>query len=188
MVEDQSYTTTLGNALAVTPAEEQQAKPIDDGLIHLSTGVILAPKKVTPFVFQSVASQFKDPPIPRVWIEEKQREEDNPMHPAYLQAKEEAEVDRSMATIDACLALGTKLISIPPELQTPDEDDWLDDLEVVGITIDRENKRLRYRTWVKFIAAPSVDDIQLIISKVLSTIGVTEEAVARATANFQHKT
>ncbi len=184
MLETTKYTETLGAALADVPVDEsEQAK--DDGFIHLSTGVILSPKKVTPFLFQSITLQFKDPDVPVVWIEAKQREEANPMHPSYIKAKEETEMMRSMALIDAVIALGTKLVSIPADFQSPDSEEWLDDLEAAEIKIDRNNRRLRYRTWVKFVAAPSVDDVQLIISKVLNTLGVSEEMVATATANFR---
>ena len=185
MLENQTYTDTLGQALEAIPSEEDKQAP-DDGLIHLSTGVALAPKRVTPFLFQSITLQFKDPAVPVVWIESKKRDEPNPMHPDYLKAKEETEMMRSMALIDAVIALGTKLVSFPADFPAPDSEDWLDDLEAAEIKIDRNNSRLRYRTWVKFVAAPSVDDVQLIISKVLNTIGVSEEMVAAATANFQH--
>jgi len=185
-LEDQAYTNTLGEALAAAPIEATPTEP-DDGLIHLSTAVVLKPKKVSPFAFQAVAARFKDPKVPEFYNENKGRNEPNPMHPDYLQAVTDVEIARSMATIDATIALGTTLVSVPQGFPNPDDDDWLDDLEAAEIIIDRSNKRLRYRTWVKFVAAPSVQDVQTIISKVLKNIGVTDEEVAKATASFQHQ-
>lgn len=182
-METQQYDKTLGEALSEIPNEE--AKPVDDGFIHLSTGVILAPKKVSPFIFQQVTKRFKDPEVPKFYNDNKGREEENPAHPDYIKAVEENNYDRSMAMIDAVIALGTKLISIPEDMCKPEEDDWLDDLESTSIFIDRDNARLRYRTWVKYFAAPAVDDVQLIVDKVLKAVGVSAEEVARATASFQ---
>lgn len=186
MLETQDYTETLGKALE-NASPEEVAKEVDDGLIHLSTGVILEPRKVSPFIFQDVANNFQNPPVPKFFNDNKGREEENPMHPGYLAAVSKVEQDRAMAMIDATIALGTKVVSIPQGFALPDEEDWLDDLEIVGITINRDNRRLRYRTWIKYIAAPSVSDVELIMSKVLSAIGVPEEEVAKATASFQHK-
>jgi len=167
-LESLNYTETLG--VALEEAQIKEPKAPDDGLIHLSTGVVLSPRKISPFIFQEVANKFKEPEVPVVWVENKQRNEPNPMHPEYLKAKEMVEVNRSMATIDATIALGTKLELCPQDVPAPESEDWLDDLEAAGIVIDRKNVRLRYRTWVKYMAAPTVDDVQIIISKVLKAI------------------
>ena len=183
-LESRDYTEQLGEALQEVNPEPVQ-EPEDD-IIRLSTGVVLTPKKVSPFLFQEVSNKFKYPPVPKVFDENKDREIENPMHPAYLAACEEVDLNRSMAMIDGTIALGTTLVSIPEGFPTPDDEDWLDDLEGIEIVIDRNNKRLRYRTWIKYIAAPSVSDVQQILTKVLRTIGVKEDAVAEAIANFQH--
>lgn len=182
-MDEQKYTEQLGEALLDVPEEKEEEL---DPLIHLSTGVILSPKKVSPFVIQSITLKFKDPKVPFVYIEDKGRKEYNPMNPDYLAEKEEVEARRSMALIDAVIALGTQLENIPKDFPTPEDDKWLEDLNAAGLEIDGSNERLRYRSWVKFIAAPSVEDVQTLVSKVLSYIGVSEEDVATATANFQH--
>jgi hypothetical protein len=183
-MEVAEYTQVLGKALEEVQADEPE-QSTDDGLIHLSTGVVLAPRKVSPFVFQEVSSRFKYPKVPVIWMEDKQREEPNPMNPDYLAERDEVDYNRSMATIDGTIALGTKLVSIPEGFPTPDDNDWLDDLETMGIEINRDNSRMRYRTWVKYVAAPTVPDVQTIIAKVLRAIGVSEEEVVSATANFR---
>jgi hypothetical protein len=183
-----NYNETLGIALdSVKETETVQ----DDGYIHLSSGVVLAPRKINPLVFQQVASQFKDPVVPYVWDEKKQRKEYNPMNPEYLEEKKRVEAERSMATIDAVIALGTKLSSehpMPPDISSLEDDDWIYDLEAAGLVFDTDNKRMRYRTWVKFIACPEVKDIEILTNKVLKYIGVLEENVGAAVDSFQYKT
>lgn len=183
MSENQEYTNTLGKALNEVSMDEPQVQ--DNKTILLSTGVVLETRKVTPFVFQTVASQFKYPPIPKTWIEEKSREEYNPQDPEYIAGCEEVDLARATASIDAMIALGTRLVSVPINFEGPETDGWLDDLESIEIRIDRNNERLRYRTWVKYIAAPAVEDVRMIMSKVLRTVGVSEEDVAQAMSNFQ---
>ena len=183
-----TYNETLSAALN-TIQEPEVVK--DDGFIHLSSGVVLKPRKINPLVFQQVASQFKDPAVPYIWDEKKQRKEYNPMHPDYIDEKKQVEAERSMATIDAVIALGTMLSPEHPAPQdvTPlESDDWIYDLEAAGLVFDINNQRMRYRTWVKFIACPEVKDIELITSKVLKYLGVVEENVAASVDSFQHKT
>lgn len=183
MSEKKSYEVALGEAFAALDSPQSS-----DGLIHCSTGVVLTPRKVSPFVFQAVAEQFKDPEIPLVYLEDKGREERNPQNPEYLRKVDEVNAKRSMASIDAIIGLGTKIHTIPEDFPVPEEEDWLDDLESVGITIDRDNKRMRYRTWVRYIAAPSVEDLQAIVAVAVPKSGVTEEAVKTASATFQPQT
>ncbi len=182
------YNQTLAQALQSVPAQEQAE---EDGYIHLSSGVVLEAVKINPLIFQSIASQFKDPPIPYVMDTNKGRKEYNPMHPDYLADKKRVEAERSMATIDAIIALGTKLSSahtVPSHVAPLDSEDWVYDLEAAGVIFDTTNKRMRYRTWVKFIACPEVSDIERITTSVLTKIGVLEENVAQAVDSFQHST
>jgi hypothetical protein len=72
---------------------------------------------VSPALIQDVQLAIENPKVPVVFIEEKGREEENPMDPAYLAALERAEVERTQAVMDAQIMMGVELqegFEIPP--------------------------------------------------------------------------
>jgi hypothetical protein len=181
-----TYTQTLGEALE----NVREVTVQEESYIRLSSGVHLIPRKVNPLIFQQVGAQFQDPPVPYVEIPGKGRKEYNPENPEYLEAKKLVEAQRSMASIDAIIALGTRLSpdhEIPETVSPLDSEDWVDELYAGGLQFDSDKPRLRYLYWVKFIACPEVADYSEIAKFVLHKLGVGEEEVAEAIDSFPNQ-
>lgn len=175
---DRRVTEVLAEADAsVTPKE-------DPHLTVLSSGVVLRHKRVPPMILAKVDEKFADPPVPTLWDSEKERNFPNPDDPDYHKKLERVRMDRGTAMIDILIGMGTEIEFIPDHIQHPDEEEWVENLAFVSIDVPK--LRLgRYLAWVKYYAAEAAEDIQNLAKKGSSALGVTEEDVAEAIANFQ---
>lgn len=160
-----------------------RASRTKDGLT-LSNGIVLRLKPVAPFAVRQAALGIPDPKVPRVFIEDKGREELNPNDPDYLAAVDDVRVERISAVTTLMFMAGTEVISVPDGTSGPEDDDWIDMLEAAGLTIDRTNKYKRYYQWLAWYAASEVD-ISLIVAGVSAISGVREEDVQKAIAGFR---
>lgn len=155
------------------------------GRLQLSNGVVLQLKPVPPFAVRQAAVEVKDPPIPVVYIADKDRTEANPNDPDYLQAMKEAQQQRITAVTNLFFMIGTEVVSVPEGMFTPEQDDWIDMLEAVGLPVDRTNKFKRYFQWLAWYVVTSEDDIASIVSGVATLSGVREEDVLTAMRDFR---
>lgn len=111
---------------AKNPAVEVAARvaTAESDYVILSTGVPARVVTVSASLVDSAVSLVKDPPVPKFLNEDKGREEDNPLDPAYLAACKEAEGRRVTAAIDAMIMFGVELADGLPE-----DDTWLKKLQ-----------------------------------------------------------
>jgi len=130
------------------------------------------------------------PQVPKVYIESKGREEYNPHDPRYLQELELYEADLVERLYDVAIMLGSEIESVPEGTDRPEDQGWVDVLaeadladEVPGL----DRPKGRYLAWVKYYAAPTVDDNAMLISTVERLMGVTEEGVAEAAKLFRNR-
>ena len=120
-----------------------------------------------------------------VYIEDKGREEENPNDPDYLAAMQNIQFERGLATITLLLALGLRIKHIPDSVEGPEGDEWIEVLEASDILVPKDNKRLRFCAWLKYIALPD-DDLNVAIKEIMRYSGLTlEEDVAVAQDNFR---
>jgi hypothetical protein len=154
-------------------------------LFTASNGVKLRLVKVPRFVINDLAKDIKEPPVPQVFNEDKQRWEDNPLDPAYEEARKKFLNDVGELSVKIYFSLGTSLVS-DNGLQGPEDDDWADALEEVGLTIPpKDKKRKRYLAWLKYYALSDEDQTNL-MSAVMEFSGATsEKKVAEAEESFQ---
>lgn len=90
----------------------------------LSTGVQAIIRPVPAFLVDKMISEIKAPKPPKQFNENKQREEENPFDPAYLEAIDEANRQRGIVTMEAMIMWGIELADgIPPT------EEWLPKLE-----------------------------------------------------------
>lgn len=150
----------------------------------LSSGVVLEHINVPPMILAKIDERYPDPPIPMVYHKDQERSIPNPDDPNYHRAVEDNRTAKGNALVDVIIALGTKLVYIPVGMQSPDDEEWVNDLELFGIDVPKL-KVGRYLAWVKYYAAQTVEDFQAIAKKGSRALGVTEEEVATAIANFQ---
>ena len=152
-----------------------------DGILMLSTGYRAKIKPVSAVLLDNAMSRIKDPEIPEVYLEDKDRKEPNPNDPSYLKAMEEANHKRSMASVDVMILMGIQLIDpIPPD------EDWLfglQDLSRLGLfdltPYDMTNPRDREFVFKRFVAVGN-DDLKMISKK----MGISEEDLKAAEAAF----
>jgi hypothetical protein len=156
----------------------------------LENGVRLRIKRVPPLLIQTTGSKLKRPTPPIVYIEEKGREEENPMSPSYLAAVEDYEFELGTLIINTLLMMGTELIECPNSFPGPADSGWVEPIEfLLGEGIVPENKpKVRYLLWLKYVALSTNDEIQDVARAVYRRVGVTEEDVSRAIDKFRGDT
>ena len=112
----------------VKEAAKRIASEQGDGtvVVTLSTGVRVRLSPVSSSLVEDMKLVIKLPPVPVVWIESKEREEENPNDPRYIEAMNEAQVLRSDAIFDALCTFGVELVDGLPE-----DDLWLRKLKLL---------------------------------------------------------
>lgn len=175
-------------AEAVEVAEKALA-PRDT--ITLSNGVVLKLKPVAPLAIREAALRVPRPKPPIVQIHQngvEGREEQNLSDPDYVAAVASFENEQQMAVANIMFLMGTEVISVPDGFPRPEDDGWIDDLEIVGVTVNRENKRARYLAWLKFNALVATDDIKNTSNGISEMSGTREAEVADAALAFRSDT
>ena len=89
-------------------------------IVTLSTGVVVQLHPVSSSLVEEMKAAIKMPPVPVVWIEAKEREEENPNDPRYIEACEEVQRKRADAIFDALCTFGVELVDGLPE-----DDTWI---------------------------------------------------------------
>ena len=181
--------TDLDERIAKVVEAEEQASISENGRpqILLSSGVILNLTSVPKTFIYEATRAFKRPKIPTYLNEEKGREEENPGDPDYLEALEMYAADVANAATDVALLRGTSIQEIPDDVIGPDSEEWIQEMEVLGLPM-RDNPRARYMTWIKAIAAPLDKDINGLLEEVGRLTGVSESDVADAVDRFRRNT
>jgi hypothetical protein len=153
--------------------------------LTLSNGIVLKLKNIPPLLINSVSNSIPEPEIPTVWIEDKEREEPNPNHPAYLAAKLKRDQELTLATINLILYAGTELKSVPKGVSGPDDDDWIPLAKMAGIRFDESNQIERYLAWLRSYALATLNDLEQAQSLPLKLAGITEEEVNAVADSFR---
>jgi hypothetical protein len=95
-------------------------------IVTLSTGVVVELTPVSSSLVEEMKSSIKMPPVPVVWIEAKEREEENPNDPRYIDAVQDVERRRADAIFDALCTFGVELVD-----GLPDDDLWIKKLRLL---------------------------------------------------------
>lgn len=95
-----------------------------DTITTLSTGVKAIIRPVPTYLIDKMVGEIVEPKPPKKFDEKKQREEENPFDPEYLEAIDEANRQRGLVTMEAMIMWGIELVEPIPDL-----DDWLPKLK-----------------------------------------------------------
>lgn len=174
------------NSIQDAVAEVSASAPILNNTITLKNGVQLKKKPFPILLVQQVISSFKYPPVPEYWDEDRKRGIKNPNNEDYLRQKDEVDTERGLAAIDAIIAFGTELVSVPDDMYRPENDEWIDDLELVNIPVRRDNRKARYLAWVRNVAITDSEDIALLSSLIQNAMGTSGGSVASAIDGFRN--
>ena len=167
---------------AVEAADASDDIPILE--VELSSGVILSLRPTPKHFIYQVTSRFQPPQVPTVWLEKKQREEQNPNDPDYQLAIEMYAVEVANAATDVTILRGSQVKYIPDHVMGPDDDDWKAEMQLLGMPL-AESKRARYLAWVKGVAAPMDRDIEILLEALGRLTGVAEADVLDAVEKFR---
>ncbi len=143
----------------------------------LTTGVIGRIVPIGASLIDDVVASIPDPKIPTFFNEDKQREEENPTDPAYLEALAATQRKRAIAAMETLLLFGLELQEIPPD------ESWLPRLRYMekrghisleGYDLDDPlEKELLYK---KYVAVGTADLIKIGQHAGLNSRDVKEEA------------
>ena len=153
--------------------------------LTLSTGVVLRLKMVPPILMADLATAANKvrPTPPVVHIEALDRSDENPDDPEYQKALQEWFAMSITDINNAFILKGTEVAKVPKGVPAKDNEDFLADMRILGRPVG--NERERYLAWVKYVAAPSTDDVTAIIREVGRLSGVAETDVSEAISGFR---
>lgn len=158
---------------------------------ELSNGIVLTMRPVPPMLLQAVNQEFAPPDPPRVYIEEKGRDEPNPNDPEYAKTLLRLSAEQDLAINDLVLAVGTTVKSIPEGYFGPDEDGWIANIEFANrltgrnLVIDKEDSIRRYLQWLRFYAMETGMDVALATGLPLQLAGIREGEVEEVVDSFR---
>jgi hypothetical protein len=153
----------------------------NDGLIHLSSGVVLRGKQAPPLALIKVLAHFPRPKPPVYFNETMGRDIENPDDPDYQERVRSYQTESSNAVLNTLILLGTELVEVPKKFPKPDDDAWLQEYNELGLGDAKpQNASWRYLTWMTFKAVLSEKDLELIRDAVGRLSGVPESAVQSA--------
>lgn len=162
----------------------------DDGdptVFVAATGVRLKLKRVSQMIVADAKRRLPEPRVPK-WINpDKEREEENPNDPAYVEALYNYRYDTSMLALRVYLIMGTEpILPLPSGMVPAESTEWSDAIMAAddGVEIPESGPR-RYFCWLKYYALPD-DEVMQVMTKIIRLSGKTlEEDVRRAQESFR---
>jgi hypothetical protein len=165
------------------------AELTQDNVFVSDSGVQLKLKPVNSFLLLQAQNQIEIPKVPVVWLEDKQREEENPNDPTYVEALREAQAKRATKMTDLFLGFGTEVIYPLPtnadgghDIPDPEDYSWIDDLTTILEVEVPENKRMRHVYWLKAMVLKDSEIIEL-LNRIAPLSGLVMEAAAEQAAD-----
>lgn len=165
--------TVVSENPAVEAAKGQEEP--GGGIKTLSTGVRVRLRAVSSSLISEVMAKIKDPDVPILHDEEKDRDLPNPNDPAYLRALDDAENQRNQAATDAMLVFGVELVDPMPE-----DTSWTNKLGFLGIEVNMDDAFALEFAYKKYIAV-GTPDLPLVYG---ASSPVSAEEVAKAMSGF----
>ena len=154
-------------------------------ILVLSSGVELDLHTPSPvLVNNAMKAIMKDEPkIPKVWIEDKGRDEENPNDPDYIFARRVWLADVGMRSLRALIPTGTSLHSKPDGMVGPEDEDFADLIQSMGEE-PATGVHTRYVQWLLLVAMGK-QDLEALGMALMRRAGVREEDVREALDTFQ---
>jgi hypothetical protein len=158
-----------------------------DNVFVCEKGVKFKIQKMNVLIIQEAKGKIKWPEVPKVYIKEDDRWEENPSDPTYLHAWDEARVLESLTTANIVIGLGTYTQRewVPEGVDYVDGTAWEEALEFAGIEVPPTTKRLaRYVLWTKLYVLGH-EEVGELVSAVARYSGFAgEQEVSEAIESF----
>lgn len=154
----------------------------------LRNGVVLAFRKVPTKLAAAALEKLEEPPVPTIYIEDKETYEENPGDPDYIKAVETFNNKRATLMTDIYTVRGTELKSLPEDLEGPDSDSWIEEAEYLGATItNKDSKIARYAQWLSYVAFTEVTEMLFLVNAVMYYNNlIDEDTVLKEMYFFRH--
>ena len=160
---------------------------VDKIKLTFDTGVEVELSRPSQMLLSRVRREFlkrdPEPDVPQVWIEDANRNEDNPNDPDYIAAKIAWGERIGFISIDVVLATAVTILTTPEGLMDQNSEEFFAMLKMAGIPKPETDIEKKVE-WIKTVAINSDEDLTLLQSKTYEIVGATEEQVAEATATF----
>ena len=171
--------------LQVMQAKELAEAAMDkDGLLTLSTGVVIQPLEISKQTVADLVARTPAPQPPQYDPGNKGRLQPNYDAPSYKSAVTSHETQVSKPIFDYILLRGLEVVSVPDHLEPMDSDDWLEEmLYVLGLSEVSDIER--HLIWFREIAAPSQEDTMLLMYIISRDAFVGEKGVNDALASLK---
>ncbi len=150
-------------------------------IIELPYGVRAKLNPVSAALIDDVTSRVKEPEVPMVYIEDKDRTEPNPLDPRYLRELAEVNNLRGRAAMDALVMLGIELID-----GLPTDTGWLIKLRYLEkldrIDLSAYNLEDEMDLTYLFLRYVAIDNS--VIGKISAISGISQAEVLQAEDSF----
>ena len=152
--------------------------------IKFSTGVVLTAKQVSTMMMTKMLRSFGgEPTPPTVFDKDRGENISNPDDPKFKKEHSEWQLTIGDLMTDRMIVLGTSLKSSPKDFQKIDDKEWREELEVLEMSVGEGKER--YLNWVKYVAAPTGEDITSIVNIVGGLSGIPETEVDASVQSFR---
>ncbi len=157
-----------------------------DAVYELSNGVKVRLRKMSPVLVAQVATNVGEgePKVPSVYNEDKERDEDNPLHPDYILEHDRWAAGRGIRLLRALVAGATTLEEKPDDVIAPDSQEFVDFMELMEITLS-PSALGRYTQWVMYVGVQDQSEMADFSAVLMRMAGAREEDVADAQALFR---
>lgn len=167
----------------VDAVEEIEEEERIDNVITLSSGVKIKIKAINKFFIYQATERFKPPKPPIVHDKKKGRDEPNPNDPDYLEEMQMYLAEVSQVANDVALLRGVEISEIPKGIDGPESKSWKEEMEILGLPTDK--KKYRWLSWLKAVAIPNDEEMNIVLEAIGRLTGVTEANVAQAFESFR---
>ena len=156
-------------------------------MVTLSSGVVIKSKPLPAGYTVNVSRKWnsKEPKPPVEFIESIGRDEANPDNPDYIKAHQEWQTEFALAMFNLGMVLGIEIVEIPDGVPTKESVEFAGILELLGELPQTDIQKTVL--WIELVAAPTADDVRVIVSILGEQGGATEAGVAAETKTFRRK-
>lgn len=115
------------------------------------------------------------PKPPVIHIEEKDRTEENPNDPQYMEDVQIYNANRANLIMAIVFAYGCEVIEIPEGFSSVTDTDWSDDLAEFGVPIPIKG-RARKAAWIRYHLVPDDNELTQLMQLIMKVGGTTLES------------
>lgn len=171
-------------AVQATVDKHKSEQPTDIWASKLRPGLEFRVRRFSRLALIDAINNIPIPEPPKVFIEDKEVEEDNPNDPVFQREVHEYNQKISILAINVRIAMGTSVHKLPDDLDPPDGTEWPDTLEFIGLQVPT-GKAARYAAWVRWYALDNDELVNLQNTVERFNGGTLEADVAIATEEFK---